>query len=80
MIVDLPPHIEQLIINKAQIKGMSVADLMSQKFANIYLKGDIRRLKGIAKSDTVVSLEKINEAIVGGAILSKGGRCHVAIT
>lgn len=68
MIIDLPPHIEKIIINEAQIKGISVADLISQKFADTYPKGDIRRLKGIAKSDVVMSLEQINEAIVDGAI------------
>lgn len=68
MIIDLPPHIEQIIINEAQIKGISVADLISQKFVDAYPKGDIRRLKGIAKSDVVMSLEQINEAIVDGAI------------
>ncbi|OOS02151.1 hypothetical protein SAMN02745664_1321 [Moraxella cuniculi DSM 21768] len=34
MIIDLPPQLEQAIINKAQAQGVSVAELLQRTFAN----------------------------------------------
>lgn len=34
MLIDLPPHIEQIIISQAQIQGISVAEFIIQKVAN----------------------------------------------
>lgn len=31
MLIDLPPHIEQIIISQAQIQGISVAEFIIQK-------------------------------------------------
>lgn len=31
--LDLPPHVEQVIISQAQAKGISVADLIVQTFS-----------------------------------------------
>lgn len=37
MIIDLPPHIEQVIIQQAQIQGISISELISQKFSQVNL-------------------------------------------
>ena len=52
MLIDIPIHIEQIIIKQAQEQGISVSQLITQTFAKpkVYPKGDIRRLKGIVKT------------------------------
>lgn len=37
MIIDLPPHIERVIIQQAQIQGISISELISQKFSQVNL-------------------------------------------
>lgn len=32
MVIDLPPYVEQVLIQQAQAQGVSVADLVMQKF------------------------------------------------
>lgn len=68
MIIDLPLHIEQMIVHEAQKQGVSVAELIMQKFQPDYPKGDIRRLKGIVKTEKVASIDEINQAIELGAV------------
>lgn len=76
MFIDLPPHIEQNIVIQAQNAGLSVADLISQwaSQANPYPKGDIRRLKGIAKTDIKASIDEMNNAIALGAVYGEQNR------
>lgn len=68
MFIDLPLHIEQRIVHQAEYQGISLAELIIQKFSNDYPKGDIRRLKGIAKSDINVSIDEMNKDIALGAV------------
>ncbi|QMT31381.1 hypothetical protein [Alysiella filiformis] len=68
MIIDLPLHVEQMIVHEAQKQGVSVAELITQKFKSDYPKGDIRRLKGIVKTEKVASIDEINQAIELGAV------------
>lgn len=70
MIIDIPLHIEQIIVNQAQAQGVSVEQLIIQKFAitQDYPKGDIRRLKNFVKTDISTDIETMNKDIVMGAI------------
>lgn len=70
MIIDIPLHIEQIIVNQAQAQGVSVEQLIIQKFAitQDYPKGDIRRLKNFVKTDISADIETMNKDIVMGAI------------
>lgn len=68
MVIDLPPHIEQTIVSQAKIQGLSVAELIAQKFSDVPPQGDIRRLKGIVQSQASVGLDDMNKAIALGAM------------
>lgn len=70
MIIDIPPQVEQMIIHQAQSQGISVDELIIQKFAtkDMYPKGDIRRLKHIIKTDIKASIDEINDGIAMGAV------------
>lgn len=70
MVIDIAPDIEQMIISQAKEQGISVAQLIERKFAKpqTYPKGDIRRLKGIIKTDIKADINAMNEAIAMGAI------------
>lgn len=70
MFIDIPPYVEQIIVNQAKEQGISVAQLIEQTFVmpQTYPKGDIRRLKGIVKTDIKADINAMNEAIVIGAI------------
>lgn len=70
MIIDIPPQIEQIIISQAQSKGISVDELIVQKFATkeMYPKGDVRRLKYIIKTDIKASINDMNNGIAMGAV------------
>lgn len=73
MFIDIPPHIEQIIVNQAQQQGISVSELIVKTFTNqsLYPKGDIRRLKGIIKTDIKVGVDEMNQAIAIGALLGE---------
>lgn len=70
MIIDIPLHIEQMIVSQAQAQGISVEQLIMQKFGVIqsYPKGDIRRLKNFVKTEINADIEKMNKDIAMGAI------------
>lgn len=70
MVIDIAPDIEQIIISQAKEQGISVAQLIEQTFVmpQTYPKGDIRRLKGIVKTDIEADINAMNEAIAMGAI------------
>lgn len=70
MFIDIPPHIEQIIVNQAQKQGISVSELIAETFAKpqAYPKGDVRRLKHIIKTDIKVDIDDMNKAIAMGAI------------
>lgn len=70
MIIDVSPQIEQMIISQAQAKGVSVAQLITEKFAapQAYPKGDIRRLKNIVKTDIKADIDTMNSDIALGAM------------
>lgn len=71
MFIDIPPYVEQMIISQAKEQGISVAQLIEQTFVmpqTYYPKGDIRRLKGIVKTDIKADINAMNEAIAMGAI------------
>lgn len=62
MIIDIPPYVEQMIVNQAKEQGISVSELIERTFAKpqTYPKGDIRRLKGIIKTDIKVNIDEMN--------------------
>lgn len=69
MVIDIPPYVEQMIVSQAKEQGISVSELITQTFAKPqYPKGDIRRLKGIVKTDIKVDIDEMNKAIAMGAI------------
>ena len=69
MIINRPPYVEQMIVNEAEQKGISIDELIIQTFyKQPYPKGDIRRLKGIGQSEHSVSIDEMNTAIKHGAV------------
>lgn len=70
MFIDIPPHIEQMIVSQAQAQGISVAELITAKFTTTptYPKGDIRRLKNIVQTNIKANIDEMNNDIAMGAV------------
>lgn len=72
--LELPAHIETIIIQTAQKQGISVSELMLNSFkqqhslADHYPQGDVRRLKGMINTQIQAGMDDINHGIELGAL------------
>ena len=58
MIIDLPLHVEQMIVHEAQKQGVSVAELITQKFKSddkktLTLNGGVVQTSAIGLGDRI---------------------------
>lgn len=59
MLIDLPPHIEQIIISQAQTQGVSVAELISQKFETTPQNPMIARALALPKTNCFEGVDAV---------------------
>lgn len=59
MLIELPPHIEQIIISQAQIQGVSVAELISQKFETPTQNPMIEAVMALEPSDNFKNIDAV---------------------
>lgn len=70
--LELPSHVEKMIVQTARQQGISVSELVLRSFQQhwaekAYPQGDIRRLKGMVATAIHASMDEMNQAIVAGA-------------
>lgn len=63
MFIDIPPYVEQMIVNQAKEQGISVSELIERTFAKsqTYPKGDIHHLEVIIKTDIKADIDEMGE-------------------